>query len=158
MDCGVEIHGFDQHGMAKYVRKSLSRKCDADDLLKLITTMNMRNNDNEGDNDDSDSDHSRNIHWKQTQYSGEDYILSMPLFLNILCSFFVSRQSDQEVTRAELMQVMVEGYIERESIRAKGREEADQVQDVVRNLGELAWDGLANPGKPKQTFSKVIYL
>ena len=160
IDCEVEIHGFDDESVAEYVKKCLARKKDVDDVLKLITKLSMQNRYGPDSDDDDNDSEVNSMDGQDSQAdlctNGKGFgILSIPVFLNILCSLYTGKSKPSCTQKAKLVQTLVERYLDRESITVKGKKADKQ---ILVKLEKLAWDGLADPEGQRKTFSKVSYF
>ena len=128
MDAEVEIKGFNDKNVEKYMTLCLGSTQKKDELLKEARISGL--------------------------ISPYDWgILKIPLFLHIACVLFISNLPLPK-TSAGLLNAIVNRCIDREAIRTKGQKAVDSAKRALCNLGKLAWQGLCEPGK-KLVFTRV---
>ena len=81
-------------------------------------------------------------------------ILLIPIILNILCVLFKSSQALPK-TKTTVLKAVIDRCIDRETIRAKRQKAVDRTRRAFHKLGELAWQGLCEPGR-NLNFMKVF--
>ena len=128
MDAEVEIKGFNGQNVEKYVTLCLGSTQKKDELLENAEISGLG--------------------------SPKDWgILTVPIFLHIICILFICNLPLPKTTTG-LLQAIVDRCIDREAIRAKGQKAVDGAKRALYNLGKLAWQGLREPGK-KLIFTRV---
>ena len=84
-----------------------------------------------------------------------DKLFEVPAYLNMLCTILLKEVSPIQ-TKCTAMQAIIDRVIDREAIRETGETATEERKESLSNLGKLAWIGLADPGGPRNWFTKVI--
>ena len=137
MDAEFEIEGFDGNGIENYISRSFAHDdLKSDQLLLEAAANDLCLPDGKGG------------------YSYDLGFLMIPLFLNIICSLFLSKMALPR-TKTAIMDSVVNKIIDREAIRAKGQRALESANTALQQIGKLAWQGLTSG---KFIFSKVQHL
>ena len=133
MDIEMDIHGFSNENVVKYIEKSVGSQQNAQQLLKEIVDYDLCLFDG---------------------YGGVNFelsLLAVPILLKMICTLFVCRKRLPK-TRTDILQEIVDKCIDREAIREKGEQAVESAMRSLQNLGKLAWNGLH---RRKYSFEKV---
>ena len=127
MDAEVEICGFDPPAVETFIARSMGSDQQTENLreLQMIYQSELRN-------------------------SG---LLRIPILLTMTCVLFKCKITFRK-TRTGIIQAMVDRYMDRESLRAKGQKSGKGMKKALFDFGKLAWQGLNEPGK-KLIFERV---
>ena len=135
MDIEIDIDGFSNENVIKYIEKSVENKEKAQQLLKEVVN-----------NDLCDSDGFGGINFELS-------ILAVPILLKMICFLFLCR-STLPKTRTGILQEIVNRCMNREAFREKGEKAVKSAMRALHNIGKLAWHGLH---KHKYSFEKVCH-
>ena len=134
MDIEIDIEGFSNENVVKFIEKSVGSQESAQQLLKEIVDYDLCIFDG---------------------YGGVNFelsLLAVPILLKMICTLFVCRKTLPK-TRTDILREIVDRCINREAIRDKGQETLETAMRSLQNLGKLAWNGLR---RHKYSFEKVF--
>ena len=135
MNGELEIKGFDWKGLWEYVTCSLCDETKMEEFKSQAKRVDLM---------------SESISPRAGGYE----ILLIPIIPYILCVLFKSSQALPK-TKTTVLKAVIDRCIDRETIRAKGHKAVDRTRRAFHKLGELAWQGLCEPGR-NPNFMKVF--
>ena len=164
VDAEVELLGIDKSGVPNYLKNSLKGHERVNKVLKqakewALSKMPRKvyGDDDDGDDDDSDvesNDESDDESDDETKGKLDSDVLSVmttPLLLNMLVTSLIQEKGIPK-TKMELVEILINWYLEREAIRASGKTATATTKQAVNKLGKQAWEAFGNS---KLTIAKV---
>ena len=127
MDAEVELYGIDETHVKEYVKKFVQSEQRVEGVLKQVKEIFLNPKDT-------------------ISQCSQFYT---PMFLNMIGTFY-TKHDNEFPKRARILQVILDGILDREAVRNTGETASEKVKELSTTLGKLAWKGLNDPDDTRQ--------